>query len=100
MKDMLKTALALAGLSLALAYVATYFASVRACGGFALQGQWGARACYLGLPDSAETWFAPLHWCDETVLRPGLWRGTVPREEVLRAADAALKAAEGAMRDQ
>ena len=99
MKDKLETGLCLAGL-LALLYVAVYFALARQGVTIELGGKWAACPRYFGLPDSAEACFWLLHRWDRTSLRPGFWEGTVPREEQLLAAEAALQAGQAAMRQQ
>ncbi len=95
MKDKLETGLCVAAL-LAFLYVVAYLALARQGVTFTLGGKWAACPRYVGLPDTAELCFRPLHNWDRAFLRPGFWAGTIPREEQLLAAEAALKAARNA----
>jgi hypothetical protein len=99
MKEKLETGVCLAGL-LGFLYVAAYFALARHGVTYTLGGKWAACPHYIGLPDSAEVCFRSLHNWDRTFLRRRFWAGTIPREQQLLAAEAALKAARAATKQQ
>lgn len=99
MKEKLTTRLCMAGL-IALLYPASYFALVRPGVTISMGGKRASWPAYFGLPDSVEIWFQPLHAFDRVYLRSGLWEGTVPPDEQVLAAEAAIKAAKMAREQQ
>ena len=91
----------LCGASLcAFIYVAAYFWLGRPGATISMGGRWAAWPDYIGLPDSAEIFFRPLHDWDRTFLRPGLWQGRVSLEYQSMAAEAAFERARAALKRQ
>jgi hypothetical protein len=99
MKNKLATGMGLASVC-AWIYVAAYFGLGRPGVTISMGGRWAARPDYIGLPDSAEIFFRPLHDWDRTFLRPGLWQGRVSLDEQSMAAEVALERAMAAVKRQ
>ena len=99
MKNKLATSMSVASVC-ACIYVAAYFGLGRPGDTISMGGRWAAWPDYIGLPDSAEIVFRPLHDWDRNFLRPGLWQGRVSLEDQSMAAETALERAKAAIKRQ